>query len=1052
MIKKIFSSLLIITIILSTIVIPVSASGFSAYDTIPGSAFDEGKEYDTGFRISGAKVGGLWAQGWICYKDVQFGDVAPYAVEASVGVAAGYATEVIVRIDSPDSPPIATIPITVGAWANPVPCTGVIAEKITGAHDVYLTFNKSTADLHSLIFYKKETKEKFEYSEYEGNTAFADLGNDAIGHAADILVQLGILEGGKDVNFEPRIPVKRMSFAKAVYQIYKKQEIPDEEGDASAKKTVAVDTGFSDVPSDSEYAEAIKFLSENGIMNGVGDGKFEPFEYVKNIEAITVLLRVLGYANMAELEGGYPNGYLKMANRAELSVGSADYNAVLRRSGMVLLLYDALKAIYNDPVAFNSAGYIQYETRQGILKQTQNVKSGRGRIIATGISGINMASTGLAVNEVSIDGKTFKVGDTIATGLLGYECDYFYEENSDTKILRAIVPVGKTKILKISSRVDDIHAITNSEISYTKAGENKEKIININADTSVIYNGVAIEDEITKTVDSVLNGKDFIGFITYVKNSDGSTVVFIEEYKDYIIESLDFDRGIIHGKGDAVLRFDADDVLIVKDAEMQELDTKKLAVDNLITVYSSKNEGKKFVRIYVSEGTVSGKVNKIINGDVYINDEIYKISNTNLFGSDITLGEEKIFKLNIFGDIVEIEAANASKWKIGLFMGISRSADHEFADVFAKVINSEGKLEGFKLPKSLVADGVRVKKDTIMLNGDGANWIGLKNIPQESAIRYCTDDAGFLTKIDTPEEGAGGLSDTMKRLPDGGLTYKWHSTKSLLSATSEGNNGGRFLLEKDGLVFTFFTSDADERLENCTVTSPNGVYNHEYEVKSKIYSSTGSDYRADIWVWEDFSELFKWRSMEKQVVFKEIISMLNADGVVVEALRGWCEGKEMDFVIGEEIYEDETKLQTLRSLKVGDIVGINLYPEDTIRSCRLVLCCDGSTTRTSENGTPITMTFSKNTKVNGDASLNIRGTYAKVVYRESDFVVVDTGDGKKEIINLTNCPMVEVYNRNGELCIAGGVNTNNIAVGDTLYTHILKSTLRFMVVYRNVNL
>lgn len=1054
MIKKIFSMLVIITIILSTIVIPVSASGLSAYDTIPGSAFDEGKEYDTGFRINGGKVGGLWSQGWICYQDVQFGDVAPYAVEASVGVAAGYATEVIVRIDSPDSPPIATIPITIGAWATPVPCTGVIAEKITGEHDVYLTYNKSTADLYSLTFYKKETKEKFEYSEYEGNAAFADLGNDAIGHAADILVQLGILEGGKDVNFEPMLPVKRMSFAKAVYGIYKKPEISDEEEDASSKKTVAVNTGFSDVPSDSEYAEAIKFLSENGIMNGVGDGEFEPYEYIKNIDAITVLVRALGYANIAELEGGYPNGYLKMARQAGLSVGSADYEAALRRSGMVLLLYDALIADYTDPVAFDSEGYIQYKTKQGILNQTQNVKFGRGRIIATGASGLNMASTGLAVNEVSIEGKTFKVGDTIATSLLGYECEYFYEENGETGILRAIVPVDETEILKISSKIDEIHTITNSDITYTKAGENKKKTININADTSIIYNGVAIEDEIITTVDSVLNGTDFIGFIRYIENSDGSTVVFIEEYRDYVIESMDIARGIINGKGDVTaLEFKDDDLIIVKDPEMNDLDPKKLAIDNVITVYSSKNKtGKKLVRIYVSEETLSGKVNKIENGDIYINDEIYTISNSNTFGSDISLGEETIFKLNIYGDIVEIEEPSDSKWKIGLFVGTNSNAGGDFVDVLAKIINAEGKAEVFTMPKTLVADGVRVKDETAMLNGDGDKWIGLKNIPKESAIRYITDGAGVLKKIDTPEEGAGGSLDTMKALDDGSLTYKWISGRSLLFCSTEEKEGSRFLFGNDGLVFAFSTSDADARENGCMVTSPSETYSQDNEIEGKVYSSTGSDYRADVWIWTDFSEQFTQRTLQTQVVFKEIISMINSDGEVVEGLRGWCEGKIMDYVIGDDIYEDETQLQTIKSLEVGDTVSLTLYSKDIIRRCRLVLCCDGSSTRISENGTEIAPTLSKDTRDTNDNGLSFRGTYGKVIHREADFVVIDTGNNQKELINLTNSPTVEVYNRDGATYIGTGVNSDNIAVGDTIYTHILKSSIRFMVIYKNVKL
>jgi len=341
----------------------------------------------------------------------------------------------------------------------------------------------------------------------------------------------------------------------------------------------------------------------------------------------------------------------------------------------------------------------------------------------------------------------------------------------------------------------EIYSITNSEIIYTKEGEGKQKTIEINADTSVIYNGVAVEDEIITTVDSVIKGTDFIGFIRYIENSDGSTVVFIDEYRDYIIESMDIARGIIHGRGDVPpLEFKSDDLIIVKDSEMEDIDPKKLAIDNVVTVYISKNKaGKKLMRIYVSKETVSGKVNKIENGDIYINDEIYTISNSNTFGSTLSLGEENIFKLNIYGDIVAIEKTSDSEWKIGLFMGTNPNADGNFVDALAKIINAEGRVEVFTMPKTLIADGVRVKDEVVMLNGDGTKWIGLKNIPKESAIRYCTDDAGALTRIDTPKEGAGGSLDTMKVLEDGSMSYKWIPGKAVLFCSDEGYEGSRFL-------------------------------------------------------------------------------------------------------------------------------------------------------------------------------------------------------------------------------------------------------------------
>ncbi len=51
---------------------------------------------------------------------------------------------------------------------------------------------------------------------------------------------------------------------------------------------------FSDVPADAYYAEAVNWAVENGVTNGMGDGRFAPETTVNRAQAVTFLWRMAG--------------------------------------------------------------------------------------------------------------------------------------------------------------------------------------------------------------------------------------------------------------------------------------------------------------------------------------------------------------------------------------------------------------------------------------------------------------------------------------------------------------------------------------------------------------------------------------------------------------------------------------------------------------------------------------------------------------------------------------------------------------------------------------
>ncbi len=77
-------------------------------------------------------------------------------------------------------------------------------------------------------------------------------------------------------------------------------------------------TQYSDVASDNAYSGAIRLVSDAGYMSGVGDGIFSPDSFVTGEQALTVFVRILGYESAAIANGGWPNGYMSLAQKLGL--------------------------------------------------------------------------------------------------------------------------------------------------------------------------------------------------------------------------------------------------------------------------------------------------------------------------------------------------------------------------------------------------------------------------------------------------------------------------------------------------------------------------------------------------------------------------------------------------------------------------------------------------------------------------------------------------------------------------------------------------------------
>ena len=163
-------------------------------------------------------------------------------------------------------------------------------------------------------------------------SAFPDVdGNAAYAEAAEYLSELGIMVGDNKGNFNPDKAVSRAEMATVICRMLGETE-----------SSTANDSTFADVPAGHWASGYISQAASLGIVNGYGNGNFGPEDTVTYEQAVTMIVRTLGYENEAGSAGGYPDGYVSIAQSIGLLDGvNAQKGTPLDRKGVAIIVYNS---------------------------------------------------------------------------------------------------------------------------------------------------------------------------------------------------------------------------------------------------------------------------------------------------------------------------------------------------------------------------------------------------------------------------------------------------------------------------------------------------------------------------------------------------------------------------------------------------------------------------------------------------------------------------------------------------------------------------------------
>ena len=335
-------------------------------------------------------------------------------------------------------------------------------------------------------------------------TSFSDLEkeeNVKYVSAVESLVELGVINGLPDGTYGPEKKVTRAQLAKMLVLCL---------GLGDSAERLDDQQIFTDVPTDEWFAGYVNAAAQAKVITGYPDGSFKPGKNVSYAEAYTMIIRALGYGNVADAEGTWPTSYMLKAVELKLNAdveGDGASDAALR-GNVAIMLWNMLKTP---------------------MWRIGSESEGDGMTSSTSKKMLSIKFPDYAYEKVLFEGYDIVDGDEEAVVKMSFEglnTDYEYAKNDfytfvpgtevevlvneKEDILLTINPTGEDKLVEgekdvIDDKYDDL-----KEVAYDYAYAIVEKRA-IAEDAVVLLTGSSIYvDKLEEKTDYIkINGTKY---------------------------------------------------------------------------------------------------------------------------------------------------------------------------------------------------------------------------------------------------------------------------------------------------------------------------------------------------------------------------------------------------------------------------------------------------------------------------------------------------------------------------------------------------------------
>ena len=670
--------------------------------------------------------------------------------------------------------------------------------------------------------------------------------------AVSTLSSLGILNGYEDGSFKPDGDITRAEFCTVVCK-------------ALGYEAAAGATKFSDVPADHWAAGYINTCEGAKIVAGMGDGTFAPNANVTYEQAVKMLVVALGYEPMAAQKGGWPTGYMVVANTYGMTKGVsvASQAAAASRGVVSELVYNALDIPMMEQTGFGT------NTEFTILDGTNNkdyktlltgldVAKLEGVVVGTPIivyddMDCNADEVVYCINEANdneyfeekLDGEdcydaTLKVAEGVnAADYFGVASIVYAKEiKKNTYEIIAIMPGEDSEIAELGLEDIDVDASTASKIEYypsASASETETYKLNTEADFYINYVYYADWDAfITKLDDVDYTDKDVE--ITLIESTGDNKFDFViaKAYAYDIIDTIEDGKTQFDTEGAKSFKFDFEDdevnvTLTNKDGEA--IAFEDLAEGDVIAYISESDKTKNFEwieLISLGQNAVTGTVDEVKADAVYVDGTKYEV-----IVEDIKLGDEGTFFLTKTGKIFasEKDASVSGNYAIILNAGTDSTS---FSDGYqVQLLTKNNEIVIYNLRDNLVEE-VEGGDLAWIKDFEGSKIANVKEGVDGRVVTFKLDSKNYIREI-TPVEVTALTADS--------------------EYDADAEDLGRVTLELDTVIFNVDVSSLENTyaaglsyLVNEAKYSGYYVENEDGEVDCVIITEGGSniDYNQDL--------------------------------------------------------------------------------------------------------------------------------------------------------------------------------------------------------------
>lgn len=743
---------------------------------------------------------------------------------------------------------------------------------------------------------------------------FSDIEDSAYRSSIIRVTNLNLMRGMDDGTFGAKELIKRCELATLIVRLLKLEDVP--------KMQTA---RYRDVSEEHYACQAIDCVSALGLMNGVGDGLFEPEGYLTGEQAIKVMVKILGYdvfIRQSEGEAWY-QPYLAQANSLRLTKNlEVRVGEKVSREWIAGLLDNALdiEVLEEEAIGGTDTGY----KRGAALLDSLYLSDGAeltGILEATRRNSITGMYTGLD-DEIIISGYRYRIKDgTDVSSLLGCAVRFSATEDDDTAYIQGISAFS-TKNTELSLKGRDIVSAQGNSVTYET--DDDMETIYIAENAKLVYNGryyraydASQIQALNQNLRFLDNDGDDCYDVVFVSCSEVAEILRVNESE----ETIQFDTMLEDGTLLLNYRAGKDKILEICNADGEPIDVRELAQEDALVEVTRSKDGN-YTRLVLLTETITAALEEMNSDDgmVRVDGQEYPVAcgaySYALNFHNLKAGEIYRFTLNTAGEIVDadddVEDVN-SMYQTGYLYKIDKGGNSLSSQISVKLIQGsrvertvEGdstyylqaiapqKILNLTLAEKVKIDGVTYKNMSAVYDileksfrsDDGRNSV-------RGVIRYTVNDTGEIDRMELLEQYGSFSSQTL-------------TTKSMIVSGSD----SPFAITDRTTVFFVPTSNSDEDVFT-KMRFGAGSYNmlaFDMDMEERSAGAVIFINRESI---NDSSPI--GNSTKVKVI--QHISKAESDGEIVYRISGYDNGEPFDRKTNSSV-----DTSVVEQLKSGDIV------------------------------------------------------------------------------------------------------------------------------------